>query len=357
MKLRIRVSNCAFLVPVKPGRIPPDRGSMSRSQVISTRGSNLNSRDGNADLAAGRRPALRRHCSGAWFARAFTLIELLTVIAIIGILAALVAPVFIHFSKPDVTEAATRQMLDDVARARQLAISQRSTVYMVFIPTNFWKDPFNATAGANAWQNLVSDAPTIPTSTLVTQMYGAQWTGYLMESLRNVGDQPGRSIPKDLVKLKTLPDGAFFAPIKFTLPKYYFSPGNALIVSNYPIYGFLTASNIPFPTADVLTNPLYVATLNANPPGTFNYVTVPYIAFNYLGQLTPGDGSVLPYDEYIPLAYGRLLPSRDAKSKAYIQGVPIATEVAAGGSTNISYNIIHIDRITGRARVERQDAQ
>src|SRR4051812_4982181 len=71
---------------------------------------------------------------------AFTLIELLTVIAIVGILAALLAPVLKNFSKPDVTVAATRQMLDDVARARQLAISQRSTVFMVFVPTNFWSD-------------------------------------------------------------------------------------------------------------------------------------------------------------------------------------------------------------------------
>src|SRR6516225_1947550 len=74
-----------------------------------------------------------------FFVRAFTLIELLVVIAIVGILAALVGPVIIHLAKPDVTEAATRQMLDDVARARQLDISQRTTVYIVFIPTNFWR--------------------------------------------------------------------------------------------------------------------------------------------------------------------------------------------------------------------------
>src|SRR5689334_13492974 len=69
---------------------------------------------------------------------AFTLIELLTVIAIIGILAAIVSPTLIHLRKGDAMLAATRQMLDDCGRARQLAISQRTTVYMVFVPTNFW---------------------------------------------------------------------------------------------------------------------------------------------------------------------------------------------------------------------------
>src|SRR6266478_2449045 len=71
--------------------------------------------------------------------RAFTLIELLVVISIVGLLAGLAVPVVNNF-KPNVVAAATRQLLDDVARARQYAISQRTTVFMVFVPTNFWAD-------------------------------------------------------------------------------------------------------------------------------------------------------------------------------------------------------------------------
>src|SRR5437016_6365327 len=71
---------------------------------------------------------------------AFTLIELLVVISIIGLLAGLAVPVMRNF-KPNVVSGATRQLLDDVHRARQLAISQRTTVYMVFVPTNFYNDP------------------------------------------------------------------------------------------------------------------------------------------------------------------------------------------------------------------------
>ena len=72
--------------------------------------------------------------------RAFTLIELLVVISILGIMAALTVPVLKNFAKSDATLSASRQLLDGVARARQLAISQRTTVYMVFVPTNFWND-------------------------------------------------------------------------------------------------------------------------------------------------------------------------------------------------------------------------
>src|ERR1700742_1982031 len=101
------------------------------------------------------------------FRKAFTLIELLTVIAIIGILAALLAPVLKNFSKPDVTVAAKRQMLDAFARARQLANIKRSTFYMVNIPTNFYAGPVNTTP----WPNL----PAAPrASTVVTHMYDAQ---------------------------------------------------------------------------------------------------------------------------------------------------------------------------------------
>ena len=280
--------------------------------------------------------------------RAFTLIELLTVLAIVGILAALVAPVIIHLAKPDVTEAAARQMLDDCARARQLAISRRSTVYMVFIPTNFWGKPNNINNGP--WGKL---PPSFQQSTIVTQMYGAQWTGYEMVGLRGVGDQPGNPQARDLQKLKTLPNGAFIAPAKFTLPAYNGVNPALVVQTNYPMWGFLTTSNIPFPTVDVLTNTTYANQFNSG-----NGFVLPYIAFNYLGQLTPGDaaGSLLPYDEYIPLAYGTVLQSRDPNSKAYTQGTPTISELPPGGSTNIAYNLIHIDRVTGRARLEHQNA-
>jgi prepilin-type N-terminal cleavage/methylation domain-containing protein len=285
------------------------------------------------------------------FRFAFTLIELLVVIAIIGILAALLGPTLKGLLKPNATIAATRQMLDDVARARQLAISERSTVFMVFVPQGFWTDPLKK-GPVNQWPNL--PVP-IQQSTVVTQLYAAQWNGYMMVSLRDVGDQPGRTFPKDLVRVKTLPRGAFIAPFKFTnAPAYPFdTPAYVTNRADLPIYVFQTTNAIPFPTSDALTNPIFANLIKNNPN---RYVTVPYIAFNYLGQLASGDGKVLPYDENIPLAYGSIAPAVNPTNKMPIQGIPSVIESPDGNSTNTAYNVIHIDRLTGRARLERQDA-
>ena len=287
--------------------------------------------------------------------QAFTLIELLTVIAIIGLLAVLAAPIFKQFGKGDVTLAATRQLRDDLARARQLAISRHSTVYMVFIPTNFWNDALRVPPAGNAWSDVTTYALPIAHSTVVTQMYAAQWCGYYIESLRNVGDQPGRGYPQDLVRVRTLPAGSYIAPFKFTATNYgattFPYPTNRL---DLPIYGFLTTSNVPFPTADLLTNQNFVNNMKFK--GS-HFVTVPYVAFNYLGQLTPGDGTLLPYDENIPIEYGTIVAPYDPNSRAPIQGLPTVTEMVAGNSTNVSYNVIHIDRLTGRARLEQQEVQ
>src|SRR5262249_33503130 len=113
--------------------------------------------------------------------KAFTLIELLTVIAIIGVIAAVVAPVLSHFKKGDAMAAATRQLLDAVHQARQLAISQHTTVYMVFSPPTLWSETL-FTSGSFSQKEKEA----------ATNAMEKEQTGYAFVSLRSIGDQPGQ---------------------------------------------------------------------------------------------------------------------------------------------------------------------
>ena len=86
---------------------------------------------------------------------------------------------------------------------------------------------------------------------------------------------------------------------------------------------------------------------------------LPYIAFNYLGQLTVDGQTVADRDEYIPLAHGSVTARLISATKAFVLGSPPAVskspdvaELPPGNSTNLSYNIVHIDRLTGRAVLE-----
>ncbi|MGA2029909.1 MAG: prepilin-type N-terminal cleavage/methylation domain-containing protein, partial [Verrucomicrobiota bacterium] len=168
----------------------------------------------------------------------FTLVELLVVISILGILAALLVPALKNFGNSDATLSATRQLLGDVARARQLAMSQRTTVYMVFVPTNFWNSLTPAETNMSATINLCDK----------------QLTGYTFVSLRTVGDQPGRGVPQYLTPWQTLPDGTFIAQQKFIPPQpaqpFYIPQWDADYHngSSVKIYGFNITNTIPFPT-------------------------------------------------------------------------------------------------------------
>jgi prepilin-type N-terminal cleavage/methylation domain-containing protein len=268
-----------------------------------------------------------RHASHS---RAFTLIELLMVIAILGIMAGLTVPVLKNFARSDATLGASRQLLDGVARARQLAISQRTTVYMVFVPPNFWNDAsgnFNST-----WFNPLTFAQ----QTAATNLCDKQFTGYTFVSLRSVGDQPGQGAPHYLAPWQTLPDNTFIALAKFTNSPAQSYPINDPVSGAvlFNIYGFNYTNIFPFPTE--------TTSITANTPA------LPYIAFNYLGQLA----SVR--DEYIPIAKGSVLYARDPATKAFQFNPPDASEMPPGNSTNSSYNIVHIDRLTGRAVLEYQ---
>jgi prepilin-type N-terminal cleavage/methylation domain-containing protein len=272
----------------------------------------------------------------------FTIIELLVVIAIIGILAAIALPSITNMRHADVMLASTRQLQDDVARARQFAISQRTTVYMVFCPSNFWMTG----AGNNtpAWTALNSKPLTEQNK--AKKLYGKQLNAYAFVTLRSVGDQPGQVSPRYLTSWKALPEGAIIPTWKFTP---YVDEIPAVRVTNYTshtpaqtfdlidVFGFRYTNNIPFPSED----------------GVMGF-WLPYIAFNNLGQPElRGDLDKDEDEEYIPLARGSISYARDAERNP-IQGQPSVLENPPGNSIE-TFSLVRIDKLTGRARLVQQE--
>jgi prepilin-type N-terminal cleavage/methylation domain-containing protein len=248
---------------------------------------------------------------------AFTLLELLVVLAIIGILAGISLPT-VHAFKPNPAAVAAQQLLDDVARARQLAISQRTTVFMVFLPTNF-----------PIWTNWTAEE-----QDKAKRVLDKQLIGYTFVSLRTLGDQPGQATKRYLSPWRTLPEGSFIAPQKFSPREQTFLiPG-----PGYKISGFHTTNGVPFPSEETA-------------PGSLNnpYPDLPYIAFNSLGQLISGE------NEYIPISQGSVVFPRDPTNGEGTGAYQIL-ETPPGNTTN-TYNLVSIDWPTGRARLERQEVR
>jgi prepilin-type N-terminal cleavage/methylation domain-containing protein len=290
-----------------------------RVSSVETTGANVRSRHPSpVTRQAGRAGAERR--------RAFTLIELLVVLSILAILAALAVPALKNFGHSDAMTAAAQQMVGDVGRARQLAISQRTTVYMVFVPTNFWN-------------NMTPASLTVPQQIALTNLCNEQLIGYTFIAQGAVGDQPGQHQWHYLAPWQTLPDGTFIQLQKFVGTNTIVDPASGM---TYPIGPFNYTNNIPFPTADTST--------------AVTLPWLPYIAFNYLGQLTFDGQTMANRHEYIPLARGVVAPAIDPATKLFQLNSPQVSEVPPGNSTN-TYNLIDIDPLTGRATLEEPKVQ
>jgi len=301
----------------------------------------------------------RGHVRALQIRAGFTLIEMLVVISIIGILAAITLPTLNSF-RPDQGGVASAQLMADVGRARQLAISQHTTVYMVFMPM------LSADSQFTALYNSATPADKAQINPLLDK----QLTSYTYISLRSIGDQPGRPTARYLSNWKTLPDGAFIPYWKFPQPDFGPNPDPTLIQRIYTntingpklafsIPVFLKSSKLPFPTTE---NPIQIA--GKNQP----YLWMPYIAFDYLGRLVDDSGNfqqpvadtqnqgyqVLP--GLIPISKGAVLLPRDATRAVVLNGVPATNENPPGNTTN-SYNIVNVDWLTGRPHIEHPEVQ
>jgi prepilin-type N-terminal cleavage/methylation domain-containing protein len=263
----------------------------------------------------------------------FTLLELLVVISIIGLIAAIAVPSLTSF-RPNMLNVASRQLLDDLQWARQRAISDHTTVYVVFVPSV-------------ASLSFPNGAPVVADQQRVLQ---AQYVSYALYVNHQLGDQPGGSYPRYLTGWKSLPAGIAIAPQKFNgvgaVPPTYGPAYNPSVVT-------FNGTNIcwTFDVTDASCNPD-----NGKTPDTY----LPYVSFDYRGSLSSPwhtDGAKSGHC-VIPLTRGIVIVQKNAAGLPVWGGTTAFNENPVGCWNDPTlHTYIVIDGPTGRAHVERAQVQ
>jgi prepilin-type N-terminal cleavage/methylation domain-containing protein len=268
---------------------------------------------------------------------AFTLLELLVVIGIIALIAAIAVPAM-NGMRPNLLAVASRQMLDDLNWARQRAISDHTTVYVVFVPS--------------CADNLGTQPGGVPGGDIQRFLQG-QYTSYAFYVKRQLGDQPGNPTVQYLTGWKKLPLGTAFAREKFGYPV----PGVIYNANTVPYVVTVSGTNVCW-TFDV-TSVQWDPDLNPQPGQPTGFL--PYISFDYRGSLSSSwhtDGAkaghcVIPLTKAIVSAPHD--PTDPTHQALLWQGAPALSfsENPVGGWIDPTlYTYIVIDGPTGKAHVE-----
>ena len=264
----------------------------------------------------------KRHSAGG-----FSLIELLVVVAIIGLLASITLPALRGIGKSSALTGTNRQLLDDLALARLLAINHRTTVYFAFLTPKILDNQIISLIKAHPRYNeeqkeVMRDQ--------VRGLWSLVYSGYAIYAKRTVGSQPGNSTPQYLTDWKSLPDGVLFDPAKLpiTIPANPTNP-DPLSRPHKP------ERRLNFPDADGISQWL------------------PVIEFNAQGQLDSGR------DEFLTFVQGVIEFNRDSDGEIAPFGSPndlqqslIYTSQNEGQPQR---HHIRINWLTGRARMVRPE--
>ncbi len=249
--------------------------------------------------------------------RAFTLLEMLVVLVIIAIIAGLALPAMRGNTESVAINAACRQLVADFSFARQRAISQRSTVAVVFLsPDILGTDLLGGSLSPNEKAE-------------VKRLQGGVYTHYALYQYRRVGEQPGtRETDGYITEWKSLPDKTFVDTKMFG--------GNSVF--------FRYSGNNPAPK--------FRFPFSSSPPVSFAGLGFPYVAFDHEGRCITvdrdetGAGSMAG-DRNLNVARGSIFVSRDVNGVVNSISDYDVTEIPPDNGSN---NVIYVNALTGRAK-------